>query len=50
MSPVSEDHRRFVSQCALPPLARANSAVIYWFTFTFDGQPNRRPLERVAIR
>jgi hypothetical protein len=50
MRPVSEDHRRFVSQCTLPPLARADSAVIYWFTFTFDGQPNRRPVERIAIR
>jgi hypothetical protein len=50
MTPVSEDRQRFVSQCVLPPLTLDDSTVTYWFSFTFDGQPNRRPEETVPIR
>jgi hypothetical protein len=50
MTPVSEDRQRFVTQCLLPPLARHDSMVTYWFAFAFDGQPNRRPGGTVPIR
>jgi hypothetical protein len=50
MTPVREERQRFIAQCVLPPLVRHDSLVTYWFTFAFDGQPNRRPAETVPIR